>query len=146
MEFNAIATTQSSLIASLADYWNGLLAGRRYPGKDDIDPGAIRSLLPYISLVEFQRDPLRIRYRLVGTVLVKVWGMEPTGRWLDETPWYDESFYKYQRLIVVGEPISGVDSISYATSWRDCLWARFPLSADGQQITHALGIEDYSRF
>jgi hypothetical protein len=35
-------------------------------------------------LIEFQRHPLRFRYRLVGTEHVQALGRDPTSAWLDE--------------------------------------------------------------
>jgi hypothetical protein len=41
-------------------------------------------LLPHMWMVEVYRDPLRFRYRLVGTHIVLSVGRELTGGWLDE--------------------------------------------------------------
>lgn len=56
------------------------------PGKEFLDPLRLRFLLGSLSLLEVQREPLRFRYRLVGTDIVHRLGMELTGRWLDEHP------------------------------------------------------------
>lgn len=41
-------------------------------------------MLPWVWLVDVQRDPLRFKYRLLGTGHVRVLGRECTGQWLDE--------------------------------------------------------------
>lgn len=56
------------------------------PGKDFLDPLRLRFLLGSLSLLEIQRQPLRFRYRLVGTDIVQRPGMELTGKWLDDHP------------------------------------------------------------
>ena len=50
----------------------------------EIDPGEIKSLLPHVGLVDIERAPLRFRYRLAGTEIVKGYGLEVTGRYLDQ--------------------------------------------------------------
>lgn len=56
------------------------------PGKEFLDPLRLRFLLGSLSLLEVQPDPLRFRYRLVGTDIVQRLGHELTGKWLDEHP------------------------------------------------------------
>jgi hypothetical protein len=60
-------------------------AGRR-PGKDFLDPLRLRFLLGSLSLLDVEKDPLRFRYRLVGTDVVQRLGLELTGKWLDDHP------------------------------------------------------------
>lgn len=48
------------------DYWIGLLQGRRYPGRREIDPTAIPRQLLKISLIDVSYDPMDFRIRLVG--------------------------------------------------------------------------------
>lgn len=62
------------------DYWDRKRAGRRMPSRADLDPVEIPRLLPHIILVDVLRDPLRFRYRLVGTDIVEKRGFDPTGR------------------------------------------------------------------
>ena len=58
----------------------------RPPGKEFLDPLQLRFLLGSICLLEVQKQPLRFRYRLVGTDIVRRLDMEMTGKWLDEHP------------------------------------------------------------
>ena len=70
--------------------WQDAHVGGRAPGKDFLDPIRLRFLLGSLSLLEVQPEPLRFRYRLVGTDIVERLGHELTGKWLDEHP--DPSF------------------------------------------------------
>src|SRR3546814_12418028 len=67
------------------------------PRKSDIDPGEIKPLLPYILIGEFAGDPVRLRYRLVGTEVVSVYGIDFTGRWLDELDFGDQVEHGWAR-------------------------------------------------
>src|ERR1051326_5054558 len=64
------------------EYWV-LQSGGRLPGRRDIDPVDIPKLLPILMLVETLPSG-RYRYRLVGTENADAFGMNATGRYLDE--------------------------------------------------------------
>ena len=51
-----------------------------------IDPLHLRFIIGSLLLFEVQPEPLRFRYRLVGTDVVDHLGLELTGLWLDEHP------------------------------------------------------------
>jgi hypothetical protein len=69
----------------LYDYWLSLRpAAGGLPGRQHIDPAAIRDLLPWIWMVDVERNPLRFRYRLLGTEQVHAMERNFTGRFLDE--------------------------------------------------------------
>src|SRR5437764_2538572 len=64
-------------------YWQDKAAGRRMPGRADIDPIEIPSLLSDIMLVDVMPEG-RYRYRLIGTGNTIAHGFSATGRHLDE--------------------------------------------------------------
>jgi len=72
-------------LRQLHDYWRSVHPpGGGLPGRQHIDPCAMVPLLRWIWMMDVGRDPLRFRYRLVGTEQVNVMGRDFTGRWLDE--------------------------------------------------------------
>jgi hypothetical protein len=72
-----------SKIGQLYAYWLGLAQGG-VPERDAFDPGAIRPLLPNLMIVEIEDEPFRILFRLSGTKVDEVTGMNITGHYLDE--------------------------------------------------------------
>ena len=75
----------SPYLRTLFDYWNDLRRGRVAPDVDDLDPLDIPpSALPYIMLIDLTYEPLRPRYRLVGTHGVEAAGWDYTGKYVDE--------------------------------------------------------------
>jgi len=70
-------------ITQLANYWRSLDGGSA-PERHQLDPAAIKPLLPFILLVEFEDAPFRVRYRLTGTKVDEMTGINITGRYLDE--------------------------------------------------------------
>lgn len=139
----------SAKIRKLADYWGKLRNARQFPSRFDIDPAEIKVLLPIVVLVEIHRDPLRIRYRLAGTKFVEAFGTETSGRWLHEV--YDDQYEfnqtlnNFQRLLDQRAPVFGrTEDTFLPIGTSQFAWAIFPLSDDGETITHAMGIEDYT--
>jgi len=71
----------------LYDYWCEARRAAPMPSVDALDPIRLpRACLPYLSVLEVEKDPFRLRSRLSGTALVEQLGSNPTGRYLDETP------------------------------------------------------------
>ncbi|HTH99143.1 MAG TPA: hypothetical protein VL574_17120 [Stellaceae bacterium] len=75
-------------IGQFYDYWRSLhlrveSGTGPLPGRQHLDPIEIPHLLPWLKLIDVVREPLRLRYRLIGTAGSAVYG-DHTGRWLDE--------------------------------------------------------------
>ncbi len=85
--FNLIEAGMPSFRSLRADalyrYWQSRRANS-LPTRSDIEPADIKSLLPYLLIVDIHRDPFRIYYRLVGTAVAHFSGLDFTGTYLDE--------------------------------------------------------------
>jgi hypothetical protein len=66
------------------EYWLAAAPPGRLPGRQHIKPEDLVPLLPRVWMLDVFRDPLRFRYRLVGTEIVRSVHRELTGQWLDE--------------------------------------------------------------
>jgi hypothetical protein len=78
-----LAAVKSAPIAEFDRYWNGKRRDGRLPGRADIDPSELRTLLPNMVLLDIEPAPFRARIRLVGTRIVQFRG-DNTGKYLDE--------------------------------------------------------------
>ncbi len=75
--------TSDPVLLSLFRYWDARRGARAMPGRRDIDPVRMGSaVLPAVALVEFVGG--RVRTRLVGTEIVRRFGRDFTGQYLDE--------------------------------------------------------------
>lgn len=81
---DAVAPQWHPKIAQFFNYWRKIRPDSGLPGRQHFEPLDIHSLLPGIWLLDVQREPFRLRYRLVGTEAVDVIGAEVTGQWMDE--------------------------------------------------------------
>src|SRR5271165_4367368 len=73
------------LVQLAYEHWRSLHPATGLPGRQHLDPFEIpRRLLSGIWLLDVQREPFRLRYRLAGTAIVRAIGREVTGQWLDD--------------------------------------------------------------
>jgi hypothetical protein len=62
----------------LVGYWSRLRKGREVPDQTDIDPRALKRLLSYTFILDYE-NPARPIYRLAGTALCERFGFELKG-------------------------------------------------------------------
>ena len=77
-------TSWHPLVRRFYEYWAGVAPPGRLPGRQHILPEDIVPLLPRLWMLDVFRDPVRFRYRLVGTEITCSVQRELTGTWLDE--------------------------------------------------------------
>ncbi len=80
LEFSQV---RSPRIRQFDPYWRGKITGSGVPRRSDIDPVELKPLLPYMIVVDIEAEPFRVLYRLAGTRVVEMNGIELTGRYLD---------------------------------------------------------------
>jgi hypothetical protein len=139
---------RSDMVAGVESCWEGLKRNRLFPARQDIDPFLFQAWLPYISIVELQGDPFRVFYRLVGTEVARFGQEDFSYKWLNDTSWEpaikDANLEIYRRLCKARSPIFGLSKIEWEEQENPLFeWGVFPLSNDGQTITHCLSVDDF---
>ena len=133
-------------IVALYRYWLSIRPGPGLlPGRKHFNPTAIPSLLRWIWLADIQRNPLRFKYRLVGTEHVEATGTDPTGHWYDEVhprflrssayPLFAASAERAEVTFYHGDPVYVIDA-KFKIVERLIL----PMASDGKQVDMLLGI------
>jgi len=126
-------------------YWARLRQGGKLPGRDDIRPDDFKRLLPTISLIDVDGEPLDFRLRLAGTGLYGVYGREITGRRLGDVYNAGAADYWRRELVKVVEerrPAVGVHSLAWrGASHISILWLRLPLASNGKDVDMILGYD-----
>jgi hypothetical protein len=140
---------RSEMIALLQQHWESLRGGRRFPTRAEIDPTAIYNALPYVSVLQYQHEPFRIQFRLVGNEVGRLYGRNVQGRFIDEMDWDPQDVvdttHIYDRLYREAVPLYGLSYTNFqAKADRVFEWAVFPLSDDGERVSHAISIDDYT--
>jgi hypothetical protein len=134
------------LVRRLYDYWRLIAPPGRLPGRQHLVPEDIAPLWSRAWMLDVFRDPLRYRYRLCGTEMVRSLGREVTGEWLDQVyPALLPNAQSRERLHFVAE--------SGCPTWRrgPPLWPRdpkphtietciVPLAGDGRCVDRMLAV------
>lgn len=129
------------------DYWK---AKRRAPDvvpmRADLDPTELRDLLPNILIAEVLRDPLRFRYRLVGTRIVEFNSLDFTGLYLGSIGWQEEQ----QLIDTFADVTNSAAPLFGFYTWTlkrggigTCEFGAFPFSNDRRTVAQIFAIEDY---
>ncbi len=87
-----ISEISSPNIHRLYDYWTAKRGLHHVPYRRDIDPADLKPLLPELTISEFETDPFRVRYRLVGTRVAEISGLDYTGLYLDQLDFGDGDY------------------------------------------------------
>jgi hypothetical protein len=138
---------KSKLIAGIEAYWTKQRGMRPMPRRDEIDPVDLAPFLPYLSIVELHYDPFRVRYRLVGTEVVRIIGEDFSNRWLDETGWGPDSIalnlMLYEKVAAAKAPLYGLSTGDFGEEEKRVFeWVLLPLSPDGTMVSHCLSLDD----
>lgn len=143
-----LSEIRSQSVQDMDRYWRSLCRGTILPARNLIDPAAIKHLLPGTILVDIERDPFRVKYRLVGTLVVELCG-NLTGRYLDEfteSDHWDTKIYleQYWKVATERRPVFGRDWMVGKSGARHTyavgIW---PLASDGQIVDMCMALEDY---
>jgi hypothetical protein len=139
---------RSEKVHRLLGYWNQIRAARHLPRRQDVDPTLIWQLLKNIMLTEWHRDPDRLFYRISGTEVVAALGIELGGKWVSEVypeaEDVDRTIRLYRSVVDARVPILGrTDGTQMRVGTSSYEWVICPLSEDGEQVTHFIGLEDY---
>ncbi|WP_395016011.1 PAS domain-containing protein [Dongia sp.] len=145
-----IEQNKSPMVRMLHAWWMTHRGPSGIPDRRDLDPAALRAVLPNLFISDVEPAPFRIRYRLVGTKAVRTIGFDITGRYLDElltgqpeVPWLDH----YRTVYDSREPLLGsvvVPAKSGGTFAYE--FGLFPLTQGGTAVAQIAAVEDYFDF
>lgn len=134
-------------VATLHAHWQSLAVGAT-PARAQVDPAAIKPLLPYIYIVDFETEPFRVRFRLTGTLADQWNGFSLTGRYLDEFLKHDQYGANrilidgYQQAFRSGRPVIGQYHWPTRSGYNTVVdFGLFPLTVEGV-VAQAISIED----
>lgn len=138
----------SELIQQFHRHWLQMCSRGGVPSRDDIDPCNFKRVLPNVILVDVERDPFRVRYRLCGTRVTEFCG-NLTGCYLDEIESNDlwsAATYLQQYQIVATEvrPVFSFDwmvgQFGARHPFHVGIW---PLARDRRTVDMCIAVEDY---
>jgi hypothetical protein len=139
-------------LTALRAYWTRQCGSRSMPRRADIHPKHIVLLLPQVFIADICQ-PLRFRFRLVGSTICERWHEDFTGKWLDELAFDGELETVTEQFASVartGEPRADTEEFVNEDS-RYLHYRRLllPLSDGGEMpamlfgMQKAIGIDGY---
>jgi hypothetical protein len=114
----------SEKIRAFREHWRGLCGDRPMPPRSALDPLEMTTLLPHIVLVDVLRDPLKFRYRLIGTFVTVLAERDSTGRFLDRAlygPALEAMIWPYHQVLDTGAPIATLSRVLFAERDWHCV-------------------------
>lgn len=139
---------RTRILERLLQYWNQKRKDGHLPVRADIDPAEIKVLLPHIMIVDLSNDPFRVRYRLVGTEIVRFSHFDFTGHYLDQLSFESGDTMDWTGCYrqVAESELPGFGIVHWTTNEVAHRWIEFlicPLSNDGSMVTQCISVEDY---
>ncbi|HEX3499296.1 MAG TPA: PAS domain-containing protein [Stellaceae bacterium] len=118
-------------------YLEGKRGSKEFAARRDIDPLDFAYILGNVVLLDVLYEPLRFRYRLVGSVLASGAGYDLTGSFVDAHPDVEYRAYvaaRYHETVIGRRPTGGTYDLFMDSKLRQYQCLRVPLSDDGQTI------------
>lgn len=124
-------------------HWRGLLDGRRFPTRAELDPTAIPRNLAQISIVDVDRDPPGFRLRLLGHHNRLQQGVGPGDDIAQVQPGQgrDRILARLRLCVEQAKPIRGLYKYVPLRGQGRQIWAEVatcPLSDDQETVTHVV--------
>lgn len=107
---------RSPVTRALRDHWLGLRGDGQIPDWKSFDPIAVRKLLPHLIVVDCLPEPLRFRFRLIGTFVTNMAGRDSTGRMLDADLYGDRleaMTWHYRQSAETGKPLATLGTVHF---------------------------------
>jgi len=130
-------------LGALLRYWQKKRGKGALPSRRDIDPLEMGpELLPHLVLADLFDRGTRVRFRLVGTNVVKRMGFDPTGRYLGgemATGWFDYLALLCRLVYCERAPIEAESEFAWESGRRlGIQHLLLPLTQDGPDPAIAL--------
>lgn len=75
---------QHEELDAFLEIWRRRCVNARLPSRSDFEPSVFAGHLGWIVLTDVEHEPLRFRFRLIGSNVAEMAGRDVTGRYLDE--------------------------------------------------------------
>jgi hypothetical protein len=146
-----LAPITSPDLHRLYDYWRERCRDGKLPSRADIDPLELTYLLGNLILFDVLREPLRFRYRLLGSKLImgRSGGPDLTGQLLDDHPHVEfrkQAIANLSRVVTAARPLAIHRDTVLDGSLRRNDTLCLPLASDGVAVDVILvGMRDLAK-
>jgi hypothetical protein len=130
---------EAPALCDMLAIWLRQRGSRAMPRRADLPPECLRGHLGWIVLLDVEYEPLRFRYRLVGTRITELVGRDATGVYLDEL--YEPAIHStaisaFKIVIASRSPVRAHGYLRHANKGHLAFEAiDMPLSEDGATVS-----------
>ncbi len=127
------------------EYWQSRGGSGRMPSRADIDPLEFGWALGIVCLLDVERNPLRFRYRVDGSIIADRHGEDLTGRTTDEVrPQFYAAMLRehFSEVVESQRPSLFRIAIRYEGRAKTYLRLALPLSTDGTNVDKILTVSE----
>jgi hypothetical protein len=132
----------SDRFKQLYDYWQRKRGTRPMPARCDIDPLELKGVLGWVLLLDVERPPLRFRFRLIGSEITTIRGVDLTGKYLEDSVSSSRDILLRFNARVATEPCIGFHCVLDTMKDAKVGWVSrlsLPLSSDRRRVDMILG-------
>ena len=132
-----LARIQHPILKRMVAFWDAKRGTHDVPLRGDFDPLEFWFAVGYVSLIDVTAPPRRYFFRLDGTRQVELFGVDFTGKYLDQV--YDAAGLKiaeqsYGAAVEQGEPQYHVRQVEFHGRPIQYEIAILPLSRTGERV------------
>ena len=143
-----LASIDQWQVKELLEYWLKIHPKDKLPCRADFDPIDVPRILPHIVMTDIERDPVRIRFRLVGTIITTAFNRELTGLYFDEAfENYAEAEGYTQRtelaMDAVPKHFFGKGKLKYDLDFTSIEWVLLPFAENGKDVDLVIAALSY---
>lgn len=127
--------------------WQALQAEHTHVTRQHLTPMLLKEHLPFLALIDYEKDTARFKVRLIGTRYTEAIGFETTGTYIDELPNFGPLQDRFNWLIEHKKPYyAHLDEMSWAEkAYRDYGVIGCPLYDDNAEINMILFCVTFER-
>lgn len=131
------------------NYWYAKRDGRRMPSPVDMNPADFRRALPYMMMLQVDRDPFDISYRLIGEHIVDSHGVSFSGRSVlavnEEKPKLGSLLFELFKAVAdLRRPVGSGGEMEFSGGGYMKFQAVYmPLSYDGERTDRIMTVTCY---
>jgi hypothetical protein len=121
----------------LYDYWLSRHRGELLPSRQDLDPADFKFAVGNVTLIDVLYEPVRFRFRLIGSLMTQRMGWDLTGKLVDEVPdaeYREGLLVAYRQMLASRQPSTTLYERLIDGKTRRFEVLRLPLAADGRTI------------
>lgn len=137
---------RSPQLKRVRDYWLETKGDTAIPRQADFVLTDLAEAVPHLIIIDVVHDPIRLKFRFLGTFVTDLVGRDSTGRWMDETLFpqnLEEIIWAYRHCAQTGLPLATEGPVDIAEkAWTGSEILFLPLTNDGSKVTQVASCYD----